>query len=157
LENVNDDDVGRFLKLFTKIDLKEITKLSKLKGQEANEAKKVLAFEVTKITRGIDSANEAQEISDNIFNKKQIDERITTLEINYSEIAEDKFSILDAVEKLNLSKSRSDTKRLIKSKGVKINDEIYNSEDLSLNSYLNFPNLKISVGKKNIGILKIKN
>ncbi len=155
--NVNDEDVEKFLKLFTKIDLKEISKLSQLKGQEANEAKKILAFEVTKITRGIDSAKEAAEIANNIFNKKRIDERVTTLEINYSEIKKNKFSILDAIEKLNLTKSRSDTKRLIKSKGIKINDEIYNLEDLSLQPYLNLTKIKISVGKKNIGILKINN
>ena len=63
----------KFLKLFTTIELKESTKLSELKGQESNEAKKILAFEVTKITRGIDSAKEAEEIANNIFNKKQID------------------------------------------------------------------------------------
>jgi tyrosyl-tRNA synthetase len=155
--NIKDDDVEKFLKLFTKIDLKEIIRLSQLKGKEANEAKKILAFEVTKLTRGIDSAKEAQEIAHNIFNKKQIDERVMTLEINYSEIEEDKFLILDAIEKLNLTKSRSETKRLIKSRGIKINDQIYNSEDLSLKNYLKLPNIKISVGKKNIGILKIKN
>ena len=154
--NINDNDIERFLKLFTKIDIKEITKLSQLKGQEANEAKKILAFEVTKITRGTDAAKEAHEIAHNIFNKKKMDDRVTTLEINSTEIETEKFTILDAIEKLNLTKSRSDTKRLIKSKGIKINDEIYNSEDLSLQNYLKFPKIKISVGKKNIGVLKIK-
>ena len=109
------------------------------------------------MTRGANSAKEAEEIANNIFNKKQIDERVVTLEINSSQIKENKFTILDVIEKLNLTKSRSDTKRLIKSKGIKINDEIYNSEDLSLYSYLKHSSLKISVGKKNIGILKIKN
>ena len=154
--NVIDDDVEKFLKLFTKINLKEISKLSKLKGKEINEAKKILAFEVTKITRGIESAKEAEEIAHNVFNKKKIDERIVTSEINYSEIKKNKFSILDAIEKLNLTKSRSDTKRLIKSKGIKINNEIYTEKNFSLERYLKFPNIKISVGKKNIGVLKIK-
>ena len=155
--NINDNDIERFLKLFTKIDIKEITKLSQLKGQEANEAKKILAFEVTKITRGTDAAKEAHEIAHNIFNKKKMDDRVTTLEINSTEIETEKFTILDAIEKLNLTKSRSDTKRLIKSKGIKINDDIYSLESLSLQSYLKFSNIKISVGKKNIGVLKIKN
>ena len=155
--NVNDEYVVKFLKLFTKIDLKEIKKLSLLKGKETNEAKKILAFEVTKITRGIESAKEAEDIAYNIFNKKEIDERVITLDINYSEIKENKFSILDALEKLNLTKSRSDSKRLIKSKGIKINDKVYHSEGLSLKPYLKFPNIKISVGKKNIGVLRIKN
>jgi tyrosyl-tRNA synthetase len=154
--NIDDDNVEKFLKLFTKIDLKEIKKLSKLKGQETNEAKKILAYEVTKITRGNNSAKEAEDIANNIFNKKQIDYRVATLEINSTQIKKNEFTILDAIEKLNLTKSRSDTKRLIKSKGIKINDEIYNSENLSLESYLKFQNIKISVGKKNIGIVKIK-
>jgi tyrosyl-tRNA synthetase len=155
--NINDEDVERFLKLFTKIDLKEITKLSQLKGQEMNEAKKILAFEVTKMTRGAESAKEAEEIAHNIFSKKQIDERVVTFEIYSAQIEKNKFTILDAIEKLKLTKSRSDTKRLIKSKGIKINNEVYNSENLSLHSYLKVRNIKISVGKKNIGILKIKN
>ena len=52
--------------LFTNINLNEIQKLSQLKGQEINEAKKILAYEVTKITRGITSANEAKDIANNI-------------------------------------------------------------------------------------------
>ena len=155
--NINDDDVEKFLKLFTKINLNEIKKLSKLEGQEINEAKKILAFEVTKITRGISSANEAKDIANNIFDKKTIDKRVRTFEINSSEIQESNFSILDAIEKLDLSKSRSDTKRLIKSKGIKINDEIFDSQNLSLKFYSDEKEIKITVGKKNIGIIKINN
>ena len=154
--NINDEDIERFLMLFTNINLNEIQKLSQLKGQEINEAKKILAYEVTKITRGITSANEAKDIANNIFNKKKIDERILTFEIESIELQKNNFSILDAIEKLNLSKSRSDTKRLIKSRGIKINDEMFSSPNLSLELYSNLSEIKISVGKKNIGILKIK-
>ena len=76
--NINDEDIERFLMLFTNINLNEIQKLSQLKGQEINEAKKILAYEVTKITRGITSANEAKDIANNIFIKKTIDDRIPT-------------------------------------------------------------------------------
>ena len=155
--NVDDTYIERFLKLFTKITLNEIKKLSKLKGEEINEAKKILAFEVTKIVRGIKSANEAKDIANNIFNKKTIDDRIVTFSINSSEIIKSNFSILDAIEKLNLSKSRSNTKRLIKSKGIKINDVIFSSPNLSLQMYSKKSEIKISVGKKNVGILKIIN
>tara|TARA_Y100001970_G_scaffold224129_1_gene276144 strand:- start:4949 stop:6190 length:1242 start_codon:yes stop_codon:yes gene_type:complete len=154
--NVSDEKVESFLKLFTKINLDEIKKLSKLKGRETNEAKKILAYEVTKICRGIESAKEAEDMTNNLFTKKKTDGRLPSYEINMSFIKNSKFTILDALEKLNLSKSRSDTKRLIKSHGIKINEEIYNSSDLSLNVYANKSEIKISVGKKNIGILKIK-
>ena len=154
--NIEDGNVNKFLKLFTKISLNEIEKLSQLKGQEINEAKKILAFEVTKITRGLKSANEAMDIANNIFNKKTLDERVPTFEIKSSEIKKSNFLILDAIEKLNLSKSRSDTKRLIKSKGIKVNDKIYSLQDFSLKLYSKISEIKINVGKKNIGILKIK-
>ena len=154
--NIADHDVGKFLKLFTKISLNEIKKLSELKDKEINEAKKILAFEVTKITRGIKSAKEAEDIANNIFNKKTLDERIPTYEISSSDIEKSNFLILDAIEKLNLSKSRSDTKRLIQSKGIKVNNEVFLSPDLSLKAYYKLSEIKLSVGKKNIGILKIK-
>ena len=118
--------------------------------------KKILAFEVTKISRGLKSAKEAEDIANNIFNKKTIDERIPSYEIKLNEIKKENFSILDAVEKLNLTKSRSDTKRLIKSKGIKINDEVFSSDDISLKISSKVSEIKISVGKKNIGIIKIK-
>lgn len=154
--NIEDENTNKFLKLFTKVSLNEIEKLSQLKGQEINEAKKILAFEVTKITRGLESAHEAEDIANNIFTKKTLDERIPSYDVKFSEIEGSNFLILDAIEKLNLSKSRGDTKRLIKSKGIKVNDEIFNSQDLSLKVYSKLSEIKISVGKKNFGILRIK-
>ena len=154
--NVNDSDVPRFLKLFTKLDLNEIEKLSKLKNQEINEAKKILAFEVTKICRGKHSAKEADEISDNIFSKNIADDRIVSLEININEIHTNNFTLMHALEKLKLVKSRSDAKRMIKSNGVKVNDTTYKDKTLSLNNFINKNDIKISVGKKKIGLIKLK-
>ena len=154
--NIEDENTIKFLKLFTKVSLNEIEKLSQLKGHEINEAKKILAFEVTKITRSLESAHEAEDIANNIFTKKTLDERIPAFDAKFSEIEGSNFLILDAIEKLNLSKSRGDTKRLIKSKGIKVNDEIFNSQDLSLKVYSKLSEIKISVGKKNFGILRIK-
>jgi len=154
--NIDDKDVKKSLKFFTKLELNEIEKLSQLKGEEINEAKKILAYEITKITRGINSAKEAEDIADNIFNKNTLDDRVASFTIKAEEIERSNFSILDAIEKLNLSKSRSDTKRLIKSKGIKINNNIFSSSNFSLKLYYKETEIKISVGKKNIGILKIK-
>ena len=73
--NIDDKDVEKFLKLFTKINLSEIKKLSNLKGKDVNEAKKILAFETTKICRGEKAANDALEMSSNIFENKINDEK----------------------------------------------------------------------------------
>ena len=153
--NVDDADVPQFLNLFTKLPLEEISKLSKLKGQEINEAKKILAFEVTQITRGEEQAKEARDISNNIFAKNTLDDRISSFSVSSKEILNSSFTLLDAIEKLQLVKSRSETKRLMKSNGIKINDENYNLSDFSLSSFVSKKEIKISVGKKKIGIIKV--
>ncbi len=153
--NVNDSDVPQFINLFTKLPIEERKKLSNLKDQEINEAKKILAYEVTKITRGEKQAKEAEEISTNIFLNKKNDSRINSLEIESNRMKDSSFSILDALEKLNLVKSRSETKRLIKSKGIKIDNENYTRSDFSLSQYSSKNEIRISVGKKSFGIIKI--
>ena len=153
--NTNDTNVSKFLKLFTKLTLNEIEKLSRLKEKEINEAKKILAYEVTKICRGEESANEALEITNNVFNKNIKDERIMSISIQSEKIENGKFTIIDALEKLNLAKSRGDAKRLIKSNGVKINDHNLENNDLQLKKFINKDGIKISVGKKNIGLIKL--
>ena len=71
------------------------------------------------------------------------------------EILNSSFTLLDAIEKLQLVKSRSETKRLMKSNGIKINDKNYNESDFSLSSFVSKKEIKISVGKKKIGIINI--
>jgi len=153
--NVNDNDVSRFLYLFTKLPLYEIKKLSLLKDQEINDAKQILAYEVTKIVRGKEDADEALDITKNIFNSNIVDKRLPNISQNISNIKNDTFTILDAIEKLKLVNSRSEIKRLIKSDGIKINDKLYKNPNFSLKDYSNLNEIKITVGKKKIGILKI--
>ena len=74
---------------------------------------------------------------------------------NKLDLKNDTYSILDAIEKLNLVKSRSEIKRLIKSDGVKINDKIYKNSSYSLKEFSDLNEIKITIGKKKIGILKI--
>ena len=153
--NANDNDVSKFLYLFTKLPLKEIEKLSTLRNEEMNEAKKILAYEVTKLVRGKEDADEALEITDNIFNSNINDARLPNISEKKLNLRDGIFTILDAIEKLELVKSRSEIKRLIKSNGVRVNDEIYKNGNLSLKEYAGLKEIKISIGKKKIGILKI--
>ena len=146
--NVDDNDVSRFLYLFTKLPLREIEKLSLLKNQEINEAKKILAYEVTKIVRGKEDADEALEITNNIFSSKIVDQRLPNISQNKSNLENENFSLLDAIEDLNLVKTRSEIKRLIKSNGVKVNDILYNNSNYSLKEFSDLNEIKISIGKK---------
>ena len=132
----------------------KINKISQLKGSEINEAKKILAYETTKICRGEKSASEAMEIASKIFENKIIDNRINSFNIQLSKILNDEFTILDALDKLSLTLSRSDSKRIIKSGGVKINDIKVTLQEYSLKNFINDnKDLKIVVGKKKIGII----
>ncbi len=154
--NIDDAKINKFLLLFTKLPINEIKKLSSLEGKEINYAKEVLAYEVTKICRGKKAADESLDISKNIFKNNITDSRINSFEVEIKNIVNSNFSILDAIEKLNLVKSRSEIKRLIKSKGVKVNDLLYDKNDFSLKNYSNLKEIKLSIGKKKIGFLKIK-
>ena len=153
--NVNDNDVTKFLYLFTKLPLKEIEKLSTLRNEEINEAKKILAYEVTKIVRGKEDADEALEIADNVFDGNKIDARLPNISVKKLNLQDDIFTILDAIEKLELVKSRSEIKRLIKSNGVRVNDKLYQNSNFSLKEYIGSKEIKISIGKKKIGVLKV--
>ena len=95
------------------------------------------------------------EIAENTFNSKIVDQRLPNISQNKTDIKNNNFTILDAIEKLKLANSRSEVKRLIKSDGIKVNDKLYKNNDLSLSEYSTFKEIKIAVGKKKIGILKI--
>lgn len=153
--NVEDTNVSKFLNYFTTLPHEEIRRLSKLKGKEINEAKKILAFEVTKITRGDLQAKEAEQMSSNIFTHKKTDNRLNTYSVKIKDIVDSSFTIIDAIEKLELVKSRSEIKRIINSNGIKINDESFNQNNFSLLNFKEKKEIKISVGKKKIGIIKI--
>ena len=153
--NIDDSNVEKFLNLFTKLPINEIKKLSRLKGKEINESKKILAFEVTKIARGFKQAKEANEITENIFKNKSTDDRISSYKVSDKLINDSSFTILDAIEKLKLVKSRSETKRLIKSNGIKVNEKNYSENDFSLSNYKVKGEIKINVGKKKVGFIKI--
>ena len=155
--NIDDEYVPKFLNLFTKLPISEIKKLSLLKNEEINESKEILAFEVTKIVRGKKEAEEAKEISNNLFKSKIIDNRVRNYSINLKNIEENTFTIIDAVEKLGLVSSRSEIKRLVKSSGIKINDKNYNDKNYSLINFINNDQIKITIGKKKIGIIRFTN
>ncbi len=154
--NIDDSNVIKFLNLFTTLSKKEISKLSKLKDKEINDAKQVLAFEVTKMVRGEEGANEANEMANNLFKSNITDIRVNNFTLNSKKILDNSFTIIDAIEKLNLVKSRSEIKRLIKSNGIRVNDKVYSDENYSLKNYQD-KEIKITIGKKRVGVLILTN
>ena len=149
--NTEDPDVIKFLKLFTELPISEINKLEKLKGSEINEAKIILANEVTKLCRNEAEANKISAASANIFNKIETDESLPNVNLSDHEIP-----LIDALKKLNFIKSNGEARRLIRGNGARINDIIVNDENYVL-SIVDFKNnkVKISSGKKRHGLLTI--
>ena len=123
--NTEDLDVVKFLKLFTELPISEIEKLEKLKGAEINDAKIILANEVTKLCRGEKEAEQVSNAAINTFNKLQNDDALPNKTILEAEI-----SIIDALKLLDFVKSNGEARRLIRGNGAKINDAVVNDEIL---------------------------
>ena len=147
--NTEDPDVIKFLKLFTELPINEINKLEKLKGAEINEAKIILADEVTKLCRNKEEAAKISAASTNLFNKIETEDSIPNVNLLNYEI-----SIIDALKKLNFIRSNGEARRLIRGNGARINDIIVNDENyvLSINDFKK-NKVKISSGKKRHGLL----
>ena len=150
--NTEDLDVIKFLKLFTELSMQEIEKLEKLKGSEINEAKIILANEVTKLCRGEKEAERASNAAINTFSKLQNDDALPN-----KTILEAKISIVEALKVLDFVKSNGEARRLIRGNGTRVNDIIINDEHFVLsNDHFKDYRAKISSGKKKHGLLVLK-
>ena len=147
--NTEDLDVIKFLKLFTEIPISEISNLEKLKGAEINQAKIILANEVTKLCRSSEAAKKISTSSAKLFIKSEIDESLPSVVVTNSEI-----SFIDALKVLNFLNTNGEARRLIRGNGARINDIVVNDENYTLSSkdYEN-GKAKISSGKKKHGLL----
>ncbi len=148
--NVTDSDVIRFLKLYTFIDDSEIEKLSQLKGEELIEAKRVLAFEVTKIVHSESDAIEAREAANAAFGSGDNIDLIPTFSIDRSRI-EAGISILDLFVESGLVESKSEVRRLIKQNAIKINEDKISNENLIVDSsFITESGIILRSGKKKV-------
>jgi tyrosyl-tRNA synthetase len=120
--NTEDGDVARFLKLFTVLPLDEIARLAALKGNEINEAKKVLATEATALVHGQSAAEQAAETARKTFEEGAPAETLPTVKI------ENGTGILNAAVATGAVSSTSEARRQIKSGGVKLNGVVMSDE-----------------------------
>ncbi len=155
--NTEDADVGRFLKLFTTMPLDEIARLEKLQGQEINEAKKTLAFEVTKLCHGEKAALEAAETAKKVFEQGAVSENLPTIFYSKDELSKG-ISFADAAVSAKLLSSKGEARRLIEGGGAKVNDKAVGDASFMITlDHLNDDGVaKISAGKKNHALVKIK-
>jgi len=129
--NVHDNDVIKCLKLLTFLPMSEIEELSKLKDEQINAAKKILAYEVTKLVHGEEEANKAQKLAEALFEKAGDTTNMPKTEIPSADI-ENGISILDVLIKTGLAPSKSEGRRLIIQGGIYIGEKRVDSPDYQL-------------------------
>jgi tyrosyl-tRNA synthetase len=151
--NTDDRDVLRFLKMFTNLTLK---KVEETKNRNINQLKIILANEATAMLHGKTAAQRAEQTAKNTFEKKSIGKDLPSVKIKKEKIING-INIIDLVIASNLLSSKSEVRRMIKNKGIKINNEPIESEKfmVSLNNFNQKNFLKLSHGKKNHVIFKI--
>jgi len=153
--NTEDADVGRFLKIFTRLPLSEIARLEALGGNEINEAKKVLATETTAIVHGREAADEAAETARATFEAGAIDLSLPTAEVSRGELNAG-LGIQAALVTAGLAASNGEARRHITSGAVRVNDELVEDERATLGENKVLPEgvIKLSVGKKRHALIK---
>jgi tyrosyl-tRNA synthetase len=153
--NTEDNDVGRFLKLFTVLPLDQIARLTALKGQEINEAKKVLATEATAMVHGRAAAEQAAETARRTFEEGAVAETLPTVELPRAEI-EQGLGVLTAFVKAELVASTSEARRQVKGGGLRVNDLPVSDEKRMLGQSDLTPEgvIKLSLGRKRHVLVK---
>jgi tyrosyl-tRNA synthetase len=154
--NTEDGDVARFLKLFTTLPLDEVGRLAALKGQDINEAKKVLATEATALLHGRSAAEQAAATARTTFEEGALAETLPTVEVARAEL-ESGLGVLSAfAEKTGLVASNGEARRQIKGGGLKVNDVSVTDEKMMLSAKDLTPEgvIKLSLGRKKHVLLK---
>jgi tyrosyl-tRNA synthetase len=154
--NTEDGDVARFLKLFTVLPLAEIDRLAALKGQEINEAKKVLATEATALVHGRAAAEDAAATARKTFEEGAVATTLPTVEVARGELESGIGVLIAFSEKARLVASNGEARRQIKAGGLRVNDATVTDERMTLTPAHVAPEgiIKLSLGKKRHVLLK---
>ena len=144
--NTDDKDVLKFLKIFTDIELQEI---EKIKNKNINELKILLANLCTEMLHGDKEAKLSEETAKKTFEEKSLGLGLPVVKINQNQI-DQKINIINLIVLSKLEVSKSETRRIIKNNGVKINNVTINDEKFLITNNLfdNEKKLKLSLGKK---------
>ncbi|HQY44200.1 MAG TPA: tyrosine--tRNA ligase [Paracoccaceae bacterium] len=145
--NTTDADVGRFLKLYTDLPVAECDRLGALAGSEINQAKIVLANEVTALLHGAEAAAAAEATAREVFEKGGVGDDLPTLKVTADEAAEG-LGIVQLFVRAGLAASGKDAKRLILEGGARLNDEPVTDAGLRLGASHFVEPVKLTAGKK---------
>ena len=121
--NVSDADVLKCLRMLTFLPLEQIDEMDKWEGAQLNEAKEVLAFELTKMVHGEEEAEKAKEASHALFSGAGASANMPTIEVNADDFANGTMDIMAVLVKAGLCESRSEARRGVQQGGVSVDGE----------------------------------
>ena len=152
--NVDDADVGRFLRLFTDLPLDEVARLQALQGAEINDAKKVLADQATTMLHGADEAAKARGAAEGAFEQGRLSADLPTVDLPRDEVIG--AMIAAVATKAGLTQSNGEARRLAQGGGLRLNDAsvtdgaaLIGAADLNADGVL-----KLAAGKKKIVLVR---
>jgi tyrosyl-tRNA synthetase len=146
--NTEDDDVARFLRLFTELPLDEVHRLGQLKGAEINEAKQILATEATRLAHGEAAARDAAETARRTFEDGEHAAGLPSIDLPRSELDRG-VTFAQLLVQAGLSASKSEARRLVLNKGARLNDAVLEDADLHVTAAdLTEGALKLTAGRK---------
>jgi tyrosyl-tRNA synthetase len=146
--NVQDGDVLKCLSLLTFIPMDEVKRLSSLKDKEINKAKKVLAYEVTKLVHGETEAENAKRAAESLFSGDGNSETVPHIDIEFPELS-DGIKLIDLIARSNLTSSKSEARRAIEQGGISVNEEkITNIDRIIVESDIKNNGIMLQKGKK---------
>lgn len=141
--NSFDEDVERSLAFFTRMEMEEIKELC---NKDIREAKKLLAFEVTKLVHGEEEAIKSRQIAEELFSNKGVSENMLSTTISKEKLG---INILDLLVETNLVSSKSEARRLVEQNGISVNQDKIQSVDKTINNEdLNDNFVIVQKGKK---------
>jgi tyrosyl-tRNA synthetase len=149
--NTDDADVVRFLKLFTDLSMDEIEQLGQAKGAELNSVKERLAHEATSLAHGVDAAKEVAFTARQTFEHGEAAHGLPTLQLEEEERSRG-VALVDLLVRTGLSTSKSEARRAIAGRGVRIDGEVV--EDLDLVVPAQAVSVRLSLGRKRHAVVK---
>ena len=121
--NVSDADVLKCIRMLTFLPLEEINAMESWEGAQLNQAKEILAYELTKLVHGEEEAEKAKEASHALFAGGGDSANMPTVELTAEDFAERDMDIMAVLVRTGLDKTRSDARRAVEQGGVTVNDE----------------------------------
>ncbi len=146
--NVADDDVLKCIRMLTFLPLEEIDAMDKWEGSQLNEAKEILAYELTKLVHGEEEADKARAAAKALFADGADDSDMPTTTLTEDQLTDGKIAILDLMLACKLAPSKSEARRLVQQGGVAANEEKVASIDAAFTADQLREGVKLRKGKK---------